>query len=267
MTTWHYILEKEPLSGARNMAVDEFLFLKARERGETFLRFYRWSRPTVSLGFSQDAAEVVAAEACRIQGVDIVRRITGGKLVLHHEELTYAVASADTSIFPPTVRESYRLISRALMEGLENMGLSPRLAGNTPHDYIRGAVPCFAHPARDEIEIAGKKIIGSAQKRTGPAFLQHGSLPLKKTEDLLKAVSRGTEGRPVHMISLSEALGRPVDFFWAAERLADGFRKVFAADLKPFDPAREDPAALSALEKRFETRVPEVRDVEIIPPR
>jgi lipoyl(octanoyl) transferase len=251
MTTWHYTLEPEPLSGPRNMAVDEFLFRKAAESGGTFLRFYRWSGPTVSLGASQNVDKVLDAEACRRRGVAVVRRITGGKLVLHHEELTYCVASADTSVFPASVRESYRLISQALIRGLEEMGLRPRLAGNPPESYLRGIQPCFAHPARDEIEIDGKKIVGSAQKRSGAVFLQHGSLPLKKTDDLLQTVSRGTDGRPVLMTSLSEALGRPIDFFWAAGRLETGFRNIFSVELVPYDPARENPAALAELENRY----------------
>ena len=84
-------------------------------------------------------------------------------------------------------------------------------------------MPCFAFPARDEIEIGGLKIVGSAQKRTGAAFLQHGSVPLEKDEALLKGAARSeAEDGGIRMTSLAEALGRPVSFEWAAERFARG---------------------------------------------
>src|SRR5512143_1067110 len=96
MRCWQLIVEPEPLPGSWNMAVDEHLYRLAAESSRTFLRFYRWERPTASLGYSQDASRVVDTEFCRSHGIDIVRRMTGGKLVLHDRELTYSVASADT---------------------------------------------------------------------------------------------------------------------------------------------------------------------------
>ncbi|MGZ5440005.1 MAG: lipoate--protein ligase family protein, partial [Candidatus Aminicenantales bacterium] len=82
MKTWELIVEPEPLPGSWNMAVDEHLFRLAGESHRTYLRFYRWERPTASLGYSQDASRVVDVEFCRSHGIDIVRRMTGGKLVL-----------------------------------------------------------------------------------------------------------------------------------------------------------------------------------------
>lgn len=247
---WKLLIEQEPLRGSRNMAVDELLFRRAQASPETYLRFYQWARPTASLGYSQDASKVIDADYCRRHGIDIVRRITGGKLVLHDREVTYAVASSDVAAFSETLRDSYRLISKALMRGLELMGLASRMAETSPASYIRGTMPCFALPARDEIEIGGKKIVGSAQKRTGPAFLQHGSVPLEKDEGLLAAVA-GRGDAPEEgsgMTSLAEALGRPVDFTWAVERFRRGFAEGFGAVLEPFALGPEDLAAASALE-------------------
>jgi lipoyl(octanoyl) transferase len=95
MKTWSLIVEPKPLPGSRNMAVDEHLFRLAMAEPRTFLRFYQWQRPTASLGYSQDPDKVVDLDFCRRNGVDVVRRMTGGKLVLHHREVTYAVASSD----------------------------------------------------------------------------------------------------------------------------------------------------------------------------
>ena len=240
MKTWLLIAERAPLRGSLNMAVDEYLFTRAREGARTFLRFYRWEKPTASLGYGQDVVRAADLDFCRANGIDVVRRMTGGKVVLHHKELTYSLASSDTETFTATLRDSYQLISLALIKGLALMGLSARLALASPPAYVRGTMPCFAFPARDEVEIGGRKIIGSAQKRTGTSFIQHGSVPFEKDEALLKAVARSdAEDAGLNMTSLSEALGRPVAFDWAAARFSLGVSKFFGVKLEPlsFDAA------------------------------
>jgi lipoate-protein ligase A len=245
MKTWSLIVEPEPLAGSWNMAVDEHLLNQAAGSSRTFLRFYRWARPTASLGYGQDAEKVVDVEFCRSRGIDIVRRMTGGKLVLHDREVTYAVASADAVVFTETLRDSYRLVSLALLAGLARMGLAARLAETSPPSYIKGTMPCFAFPARDEIEIGGRKIVGSAQKRTGSLFLQHGSIPLEKDEALLAAVSRpGESSESLGLISITEALGRPVDFDAAVGPLVQGFADFFGAS---FERLALGPADLEAV--------------------
>lgn len=250
MKTWQLIVEPAPLPGSWNMAVDERLFDLARaDSTRTFLRFYRWTRPTASLGYSQDAARVVDVDFCRANGIDIVRRMTGGKLVLHDREVTYSMASSDASVFTETLRDSYRLISRALLAGLAGLGVSARLAESSPAGYAKGTMPCFAFPARDEIEIGGRKLVGSAQKRTGPLFLQHGSIILDKDEALLAAVSRpGETPESLGMTSLSEALGRPVDFEAAIGPLIQGFAGFFGVSLEPFVLSPADLDAARAIE-------------------
>lgn len=237
MKTWLLLLENDPHPGSWNMAVDDFLFQKAgREAPLTILRFYRWLRPTISLGCSQKIDEVIDVAACRQHQVDVVRRPTGGKVVLHHHEITYAVSSSDDKLFTGMLRESYRLISQALVRGLELMGLSASMAAFSPPAYQKGAMACFAFPARDEIEVKGKKIIGSAQKRSGRVFLQHGSIPLQNSAELLAKITASKGGIPSSasgMISVSEALGREVDFFWAVEHFVEGFRQFFGLSFKP----------------------------------
>jgi lipoate-protein ligase A len=248
MGKWALIVEPEPLAGPLNMAVDEHLFDLAASSGRTFLRFYQWLRPTASLGYGQDASKVVDAAFCAAHGIGIVRRMTGGKLVLHDREVTYSVASADVSIFTAALRDSYRLISRALLKGLERLGLAARLAEASPPAYVKGTMPCFAFPARDEIEIGGRKIVGSAQKRTGALFLQHGSIPLEKDEALLAAVSRpGEYSESAGMTSLSEALSRPVDFDTAVGPLVQGFADLLGASFERYDLAPAEKDAVRAL--------------------
>lgn len=250
MTSWQLLIEPRPLPGSRNMAVDEYLFRSLDDRPRTYLRFYQWERPTASLGYTQNVAKVVDLEFCRKNGIDVVRRITGGKLVLHHREITYSVVSSDTETFTGTLAGSYKLISRALMRGLELMGLAPSSAGKAPPFYAKSDLPCFSHPAQDEIELEGKKIIGSAQKRMGTGFLQHGSLPLDHDERLLKSVSLLREdAAEIRMTSLSEALGRPVEFGWATERLVAGFGEFFHVDPGPLALTAEDEESIAAIER------------------
>lgn len=231
---WKLILDKKPLPGSWNMAVDEFLFRSLSDEPQTYLRFYGWERPTASLGYSQYVRKVVDIEYCQKNGIDVVRRMTGGKLVLHHKEVTYSLCSSDCETFTSTLADSYRLISEALIRGFEKMGLSPCLADAPPDSYVKGHLPCFSYPARDEIEVDGKKIVGSAQKRTGAKFIQHGSVPLEEDEGLLELVSAlGKNESKVRMISLSQALGKTVTFDWAVERLISGMSEFFNVDMIP----------------------------------
>jgi len=251
---WRLILEPAPLKGSFNMAVDEYLFRAASSDGRTYVRFYGWQRPTVSLGYSQRIGDVLDLDFCRSHGIDIVRRITGGKLVLHHREVTYSVCSAERAVFTSSLADSYRLISRALIRGLEKMGLEASLAEAAPASYSRGFMPCFSLPARDEIEIAGRKIVGSAQKRVGPRFLQHGSIPLESDPDLLRQVSlpKGKESE-FCLTSLSQALGRAVAFEWAVDRLAAGFMEFFGVEPEAWNiPLKEMSVVRKIEESRYD---------------
>jgi lipoate-protein ligase A len=252
MTEWSLMIDPAPQSGPWNMAVDEYLFRSVGEGAATVVRFYRWARPTASLGYSQEIDKVLDLEFCRRRGIDVVRRMTGGKLVLHDREVTYSVCSSEVSAFSATLADSYRLISRALILGLEKMGLSAELAGSPPAAYGRGLMPCFSYPARDEIEVDGRKLIGSAQKRAGASFLQHGSIPLEaEPERLRRVASAAGRSAELRALSLSEALGRKVTFEWAVRRFVQGFEEFFQARFRP--------RALSDVEREEVRRVEQAR--------
>jgi len=250
MNNWRYLTHGRPLPGSLNMAVDEFLFRSLGQEPSTTLRFYQWERPTASLGYGQKAVRVVDPEFCKANGIDIVRRQTGGKLVLHHKEITYAVVSNDIGTFTPTLGGSYKLISQALVKGLEKMGLAAVLSEKAPAFYARGTMPCFSHPAQDEIEIGGLKIVGSAQKRTGGHFLQHGSIPLDQDEALLKAVSLNQVEGGIMMTSLGRELGREVDFAWGIARLKEGLSDFFGVNLQPLVLTDQEWARIREIEAR-----------------
>lgn len=253
---WYVIVDRTPLEGSLNMAIDEFLFQSLEEKPKTCLRFYAWERPTASLGYSQRAFRVVDIDFCQKKGIDIVRRITGGKLVLHDKEVTYSLCSSDTEIFPSNLVDSYSLVSRALMHGLKRMRLNPSLADAPPEFYTRGNLPCFSYPARNEVEVFGKKIIGSAQKRVGSKFLQHGSIPLEDGAELLKSISFLKEEREVvRMISLGQALGRKVSFGWVVDHLKAGFSEYFGISLRSKEFNKKEMKAILKIQKeRYENR-------------
>jgi lipoate-protein ligase A len=161
------------------MAVDEALFRQAvGGKSPTTLRFYGWQRPTVSLGRFQDARREIDLEACRRLGIDVVRRPTGGKAVLHEQELTYAVAAADgSSPFPADILGTYRLISACIARGLAAAGITAKMkAEGRARTEGTTLAACFAHPSQYELLVEGRKICGSAQMRSQGGFLQHGSL-------------------------------------------------------------------------------------------
>ena len=233
------------------MAVDDYLFQSTEKVAQTYIRFYRWKSPTVSLGYSQKIKEAVDVDFCLKNGIDIVRRITGGKLVLHHREVTYSICSSDKATFTSKLIDSYRLISESLMRGLEIMGLRPCLSKNPPPiTYVRGSFPCFSYPAQNEIEVDGKKIIGSAQKRVGSRFIQHGSIPLEENDEVLESISLLEEmGESIRMISISTALGRNVGFNWAVNHFVSGVSDYFGVMLKSKSFTKEEKKNISNIQK------------------
>lgn len=250
MKNWSLIVDRKPLEGSWNMAVDDFLFHSLGEEPQTFLRFYTWKRPTASLGYSQNVHRVLDVGYCKRNGIDVVRRITGGKMVLHYREVTYSINSSDSVLFTDKLTDSYKLISEAMMKGLENMGLDPILAAEPPASYTRGNLPCFSYPARNEVEVKGKKIIGSAQKRVGSNFIQHGSIPLQDDGELLKKISfLGENEGDVRMIALSHALGKDVSFEWAVEHLIAGISDYFNVELLPKILSEDEKQAVTRIQK------------------
>lgn len=171
---WRLLLDAAA-DGPWNMAVDALLLERAR-RGRATVRLYGWRGPWLSLGYAQrfDAAR---RSACSGAGVGVVRRITGGRAVLHAADLTYALAAPETAL-PEGLSASYGLVSDILLAGLARLGISAERSRD-PASGRAAAFDCFAEPAPEEICAEGRKLCGSAQRRAGGALLQHGSLRLR----------------------------------------------------------------------------------------
>jgi len=182
MSMWRFI-DSGPAPAVQNMAVDEGLLRDAVTPGALpVLRFYTWSPAAVSLGRFQDKERAVNAEACRQRGFDIVRRITGGRAVLHCDELTYSIiARSDSALFPNDILGTYRVIAAGLLAGLRELGIAAEMVSRSGRHAgmvksVSQEPACFSSPSWYEILVRGRKIIGSAQRRVGGAFLQHGSI-------------------------------------------------------------------------------------------
>jgi len=157
------------------MAVDESMLVHCSRNQIPTLRFYKWEPACLSLGYFQKTEEV-DLEGCYEQGIDLVRRPTGGRAVLHKNELTYSV-TIPLSILPGKLLETYKVLSTALTEGLKLVGLPAQLTPAKKKLETNSAA-CFDVASSYEINSDGKKLIGSAQTRRGEALLQHGSIPL-----------------------------------------------------------------------------------------
>jgi len=190
------LIASGPGRGSWNLALDEAIFRSvAAGAGPPALRFYTWAPAALSLGYAQDAEREVDFAACRARRVDVVRRITGGRAVLHDAELTYSVAcGSDAERFGGSVATAFGRVAEGLVEGLRLLGLAEARAVTEPcRGGARSRHPgCFASRAAQEIEVRGRKLVGSAQRRERGAFLQHGSILLRGHGERLRALLRGS---------------------------------------------------------------------------
>jgi len=167
----------------------EILDEVAREKSPPSLRLYQWSPPAVSLGHFQKAEDVVNFEACRRFGVDVVRRPTGGRALLHYREITYCLVVPENHHFiSRSVIESYRFLSRGLLQAMENLGLKPMLAPEKTKNKALAPGSCYDTPSAFELQVGEKKLVGSAQLRQRGVLLQHGSVLLELAPELNREV-------------------------------------------------------------------------------
>ncbi|MEA2062280.1 MAG: lipoate--protein ligase family protein [Gemmatimonadota bacterium] len=252
---WRFI-NSGACPAAFNMALDEALMRRAADPPTATLRVYAWEKPSVSLGYHQKIEERLDLERCRAAGVEVVRRITGGREVFHQRELTYSFsAPLDNPRLGGTVMKSYRAISGGLVRALEILGLEPELERSVKRAGAGAGVrdnPCFSSASRYEISWQGKKLVGSAQRRMPRlgAFLQQGSLLIENSQDRLlklrpKAIDEekdtgnfGSLG--ARATGLEEVLGRKVGFEEVARAMHRGFEEFFGCRFEEAGPAKQE---------------------------
>lgn len=219
------------MSAAMNMAIDDVLLDAARHGAGPILRTYGWQPPAVSLGYAQRAEVAVDVDRCRALGIDIVRRTTGGRAVLHWNELTYSFHCADgEGPAAHSVQEASRLLGEWLADGLRRFGVEARLErGQSPARGRRGA--CFASTARWELTCGGRKLVGSAQRRTRGGLLQHGSILAGPEHLLLTEMLPEPAPTQTSLAAASTHLGECIDGPVDTEALASSLALAFAAGL------------------------------------
>lgn len=225
--------------GATNMAIDEAIMRAVAENlAPPTLRFYGWEPPCVSIGYSQSLAGEIDLERCRRDGVEWVRRPTGGRAILHTDELTYSIVLSlqDPRAFGGVV-ESYRHLSRGLVAGLAALQVHAAQAAYQERKARQSSLSaaCFDIPSHYEITVNGRKLVGSAQTRRLGVLLQHGTLPL--TGDITRVVKylnlpseaeRAVlrEKLAARATTLEEVLGRSLSFEEVVRAMSAGFMRA-----------------------------------------
>jgi lipoate-protein ligase A len=236
---WRLIVDGEA-DGATNMAIDEAILVSMLAGASPpTLRFYAWSPPCLSLGRSQPLSDVDLA-ACRAGSVQVVRRATGGRAILHTDELTYSVSlSQNDPRADGGVIESYRRLSAGLLAGLDRLGVRALQAVGQRKATGDLTAICFDTPSDYEITVGGRKLIGSAQWRARGGVLQHGTLPLYGDITRFVACLALSEAEReaqrtalrAAATTLAQALGHTVSFADAVQALADGMAQALHLDL------------------------------------
>ena len=224
-TRWRLLLAA-PRSGAENMARDSALQARAARTGETVFSIYSWTRPTLSFGRHQPAAGLYDIDKIRSANVDVVRRPTGGRAILHDHEVTYSVTAPTIGAEP--LRATYARINRILLDGLGRLGVSAELGSAKERAPAPSTRPCFETPGEGELVARGNKLVGSAQWRDDGALLQHGSILVDDDQSSLPlfaaaaaAASNGSIPRPA---TLQALLGRSPGIAEVASAMFDAVR-------------------------------------------
>ncbi len=234
MDTWFFIDSKNK-GPAYNMAMDEKL-MDWHRAGLIYpvVRFYGWMPATLSVGYFQKVHKEINFEAVKKHKLGFVRRPTGGRGVLHDDELTYSViVSEDHPDMPESVTEAYRVISAGLLEGFNRLGLKAEFAipqTKAEREMLKNprSSVCFDAPSWYEMVVEGRKIAGSAQTRQKGIILQHGSIIRSLDEDKLFDL-----------------------FLYPSERVRERMQKGFKSKAAAIDELIPEPPSLAVMKKNF----------------
>lgn len=241
---------------AFNMALDEaLLYWHSENKIPPTIRFYGWNPPTLSVGYFQNIEKEINLDAVKKHGLGFVRRPTGGRGVLHDQELTYSViVSEEHPEMPKTVTEAYRVISEGILEGFRELGLDAYFAiPRTEKEKqslknLRSSV-CFDAPSWYELVVEGRKVAGSAQTRQKGVILQHGSILLDLDEDKLfdlfiykndRLRERMQRNFKQKAVAINELAKEKITIEEASKAFKKGFEKGLNIHLEPYELTEEE---------------------------
>ncbi|MBF0349575.1 MAG: lipoate--protein ligase family protein [SAR324 cluster bacterium] len=231
-TRWRLIIDP-PMPPAFNMAADQVLLNQQTADSLPVFRIYFWNQPTLSIGKNQKIHSSLNWDWCAQHNVAVIRRVTGGQAVLHGQDITYSViGSVKDPMLGGGILQTYRTISQGLFNFFQSLGLSLEIQPHSTRDLARSAV-CFEMPSAFELLINGKKIVGSAQRQTTTAFLQHGTIPLNSQIEplshlFLKADPNKLSQEITSLESENVLHGATTELL--CDKLCDSFQTVFGMD-------------------------------------
>ncbi|MEK4229919.1 lipoate--protein ligase family protein [Solibacillus sp. FSL H8-0538] len=263
-STWYFI-NSGPCRASYNMALDEAL-LDWHSTGAIppVIRFYEWNPATISIGYFQRAEKDINLEAVRAQGLGFVRRPTGGRAVLHDQELTYSIiVSENYPNMPQTVTEAYRVLSEGLLVGFQNLGLDAYFSvpeTKEQRDDLKKpkSAVCFDAPSWYELVVEGKKVAGSAQTRQKGVILQHGAILLDLDEDKLLSVfnfsspeakERMRAKLPEKAVAMNRLVEQPLSVEQCVKAFHSGFEEALQIKLIPYELTAEQHQYVEQLEQ------------------
>lgn len=241
MQEWRVISNKA-YDGAMNMAIDEAIMISYKEgKSKPTLRFYTWNPHCLTIGYFQNLQKEVDLDKCKKLGIDCVRRATGGRAVLHQNELTYSIiVGEDNELMDKSINTSYKFISEGIAKGVELSNIKvDELSKGERIMREKLSAACFNAHASYEITINNKKIVGSAQHRNDGVILQHGSIVLDfNIDDLYEVIKTKNEEvkKKAKIFTLSKAsgieneIGKKIDINNLEKSIVCGMKDVFKVD-------------------------------------
>ncbi|WP_062107149.1 lipoate--protein ligase family protein [Bacillus niameyensis] len=254
--TWG-LLHTGHQDAAVNMALDECLLLwHSARKIPPVLRFYGWSKPTLSIGHFQKE-RTIDFEGIERHNCQFVRRLTGGSAVLHDDELTYSlVVSEEKPYIDDSIRKAYHTLAQGIFAGFKELGIDAQFSMPEEHFTKERSAVCFERPSDYEMLIDGKKISGHAQTRKMGVLLQHGSLPFTIDKHMLfdlfafsseELRTRKREAFSSKAISMNEAAGRTICYDEAVAAFTKGFQMGLDLEFTPFELTEEQWEEVHAL--------------------
>lgn len=237
MQKWR-VIKNSTYSGAMNMAIDEAIMTAYREgKSKPTLRFYTWEPACLTIGYFQKLEKEINLQKCKELNIDCVRRITGGRAVLHDNELTYSIVVGENNeLIDSSIKESYKFMSQGIVKGFEIEGIEvDNLSKGERIKREKLSAACFNTHADYEITINNKKVVGSAQHRKDGVILQHGSIVKDfnvdklfevintKTPELKERAKRFTSSKAS---GIENEIGCEVNIESLEKSLISGFEKV-----------------------------------------